>query len=216
MSELLSEFENKIYLSDKDIFTKIWTSPRLVFKYINDNQYKKFMVLLLMLSGLTNAIERSIGKFAGSSAYVMGSLTGNIIAGALLGWIFYYLLSALLRLSGKWLKGQGDINSILNMLAHASIPKILAIVLMLPQIAVYGTNLFMAEEINENANVSKLIIVFGIGLVQVGLGLWSIVLSIIGLSEVHKFSIGKSVLNFLFAFLILVIPIVMLVVMQRQ
>ena len=36
-----------INLTDKEVFTKIWTSPRMVFRYINDNKYDKYVNILL-------------------------------------------------------------------------------------------------------------------------------------------------------------------------
>ncbi len=216
MSDFLNEFENKIYLSDKAIFTKIWTQPRLVFKYINDHYYSKFMILLLVLSGIASAIDQAINKNSGDTMSLLGVLSLTIIVGALFGWISYYFLSALLYWTGKWVDGQGSINPILNMLAHASIPKILGILLVIPQIGAYGLDLFKSNINETNATIFANVIVFGTAIVQLGLGIWTMVLGVIGLSEVQKISIGKSLLNYLFAFLVVIVPVLLIILVLHM
>ncbi|MFN8843910.1 MAG: hypothetical protein ACK5WV_09955, partial [Chryseotalea sp.] len=51
-----------IVLTDREIFTRIWTEPRLVMKYINDNSYDKFVVFLLVIGGISNAFDRIVSS----------------------------------------------------------------------------------------------------------------------------------------------------------
>jgi len=44
-------------MTDKRIFTNIWISTRLVFKYINDDKYDKFVYILLFFAGITRSID---------------------------------------------------------------------------------------------------------------------------------------------------------------
>jgi hypothetical protein len=37
MEDIIGIPNENLKLTDEDLFTKIWTSPRQVFKYINDN-----------------------------------------------------------------------------------------------------------------------------------------------------------------------------------
>ena len=72
MQDLLDS--NEVFLSDKDIFTKIWTSPRLVFKYINDNAYSKYVSILLILSGISGTFDKASQKNMGDGMSLLGLL----------------------------------------------------------------------------------------------------------------------------------------------
>lgn len=53
------EFEKYDALSDQDIFTKIWTEPRRVFKFINDTRYpiREIFVLLYVSCGCSECFS---------------------------------------------------------------------------------------------------------------------------------------------------------------
>ena len=59
MEEVLEDKSEIDQLSDKEIFTKIWTSPRQVFKFINDNSYDKYVTVLLILSGISRSFDQA-------------------------------------------------------------------------------------------------------------------------------------------------------------
>lgn len=66
MENILDEKEPEaIHLTEQEIFTTIWTSPRKVFKFINDNQYGKHATVLLILAGISSAFDRAIMKDMG-------------------------------------------------------------------------------------------------------------------------------------------------------
>ena len=112
----LLEKNSNLKLTDREIFTKIWISPRLVFKFLNDNRYDKYVHILLILAGITRTLDRASTNNMGDDMSLFGVLAISIILGGLLGWISYYIYAALMSWTGKWLKGQGDTNSLLRMI----------------------------------------------------------------------------------------------------
>lgn len=46
-------------LTEEELFTKIWTSPRLVFKFLNDHHYDKYVYGLLILAGIGSTFDRA-------------------------------------------------------------------------------------------------------------------------------------------------------------
>jgi hypothetical protein len=66
--------EKMLHLTDKDIFTKIWTSPRQVFKYINDNYYDKYLTVLLFLAGISRSFSRASMKNMGDEMSIWAIL----------------------------------------------------------------------------------------------------------------------------------------------
>ena len=204
------EFETYDTLSDKEIFTKIWTEPRRVLKYIHETKYEKYFYILLFLAGVSGAFDRAANRNLGENASLLGLIVGCIILGGLLGWLSYYIYAALLNWTGKWLDGKGDTDSIYRVLAYAMIPSAISLVFLVPQIAVYGIDLFVKDGDLVNAGIVGNIVFWGSILLEIILGIFTIIFSVIGLSEVQKISVWKAILNLVLPLLIILGPIVII------
>jgi hypothetical protein len=75
MTENFEDNRNPNFISDKKIFTKIWTSPRAVFRFLNIYKYDKNVTLLLILAGITRTFDRASMKNMGDSFSLFGVLT---------------------------------------------------------------------------------------------------------------------------------------------
>uniref|UniRef100_UPI003217F52F Yip1 family protein n=1 Tax=uncultured Draconibacterium sp. TaxID=1573823 RepID=UPI003217F52F len=199
--------EETTVLSDKEVFTNIWTSPRKVFKYINNNEYDKFVYVLLFLAGITQAFDRAVTKSMGDNLSLIVVIIICVLLGGFLGWISLYFYSALISWTGKWLNGQGDTTSLLRMTAHAMLPSIVALVLLIPQIIYFGNAIFQSEiDISSSGTIPKFIY-YSTAFLETILGAWTLILFVIGISEIQKLSIGKSILNMILPGLIIIVPI---------
>jgi len=101
MDSEIESIYNLESISGKEIFSKIWTKPREVFKFINDRHYGKYVNLLLLLGGISRAFDRASTKNMGDQMSILEILGVCIIIGGLLGWISYYFYAALLSWTGK-------------------------------------------------------------------------------------------------------------------
>jgi len=211
MNDELINTENQQDLTDRDIFTKIWTSPRKVFKFINDNHYDKYVNSLLFFAGISRAFNRASLKDMGDKMSLLTILGLCIILGGLLGWISYYIYAALLSWTGKWIKGQGDTKSILRIISYDLTPAIIALIFLIPQIGIYGNEMFKSDGDIISAGLTANIFVYGSMILEFILSIWTIIFCIVGISEVQKLSIGKSILNLLLPLLIFAIPIIIIV-----
>lgn len=215
MEDNLNEQSEELILSDREIFTKIWTSPRRVFKYINDNQYDKYVTVLLIFSGISRAFDRASMRNMGDDLSLWGIIGICVVFGGLLGWLSYYFYAALVSWTGKWLNGQGNTTSILRILSYAMLPSIVALIFLLPQIGVYGVEIFKEEGDITSAGLLSNIFVYGSIFLEFVLGIWTIVFSVIGVSEVQKLTIGKSILNIILPVIVIAVPILILVLLFR-
>ena len=203
------EFEKYDVLSDRDIFTKIWTSPKRVFKFINDTRYEKYFYVLLFFGGISRAFDRATSKDMGDNTSLLSIVLGAVILGGALGWISYYIYAALLSWTGKWLNGIGNTSSIYRMIGYAIFPSILSLIFLVPQMAVYGNDVFRDIDYVSAGNFGN--IIFWVSVIfQVLLSLTTVVFMAIGLSEVQKFSIGKAILNLILPIAIIIIPILLI------
>ena len=204
------EFENYDTLTDTEIFTKMWTEPRRVLKYINETKYEKYFYIILFLAGVSGAFDRAAIKNMGENVSLLGIIAGCVLLGGFLGWLSYYIYAALLSWTGKWLDGKGNTDSIYRILAYAMFPSVVSLLFLVPQIAVYGIDLFRQNGDLVNAGVFGNIIFWGSLSLEIILGIFTLVFSVIGISEVQKISIGKSILNLLLPLIIIVGPILII------
>jgi hypothetical protein len=204
----MSEFDELDNYSEeiepKEIFYKLLTSPKEAFKFINDYKFDKHVTLLLFLAGIVQAFDKATSKNLGDSFSLLGLITFCIVIGGLFGWITYYIYAALISWTGKWFEGTADTQSILRILAYSLFPSIFILILLIPQIAIYGNGMFQSDYNTSNTGVINNIVYFGLLLIGIVLGIWSFVLSIIGISEVQKFSIWKALFNLLLPLLLFI------------
>lgn len=211
----LTSNSEPLRLTDKEVFTQIWTSPRKVCKYVNETGYEKHFYLLLILSGIARAFDRASQRNMGDHSSIWSIIGISILAGALLGWLTFYLYAALLSWTGKWLKGKGNTDSLLKIICYGMVPTIAALLLLIPQIAIYGNEIFKTDGDITSAGWALNIIVYGSMFLEFIFAIWTIVICVIGISEVQKLSIGKSILNAILPIFVIIIPILIIAFLIR-
>ena len=207
------EFETYESFTDQEIFVKIWTEPRRILRYINETKYEKFFYILLYLAGVSAAFDRATSKNLGDKTSVYAIIVGALILGGFLGWISYYIYAALLNWTGKWLDAKGDTKAIYRILAYAMIPSVVSLIFLVPQIAIFGNNIFKEDADLLHAGTIRTIVFWISVILEITLGVFTIIFSVIGISEVQKLSIWKSILNLILPVIVFVGPILIIVLL---
>lgn len=193
-------------LTDNQIFTRIWFYPRSVFRFINYYHYDKYMVLLLVLVGIANAFDKVFDRNSGNVMSLWLIIILCVIFGGLLGWIGSYIYAALLSWTGTWLKGKANTEEMLKISAYSSIPVACSLILVVIMIAINGENTFKSKD-EYVTNAFTTLLNTGIGLADVGLSLWTIILMVVGIAERQQFSIWTAILNLLLPILLFAVPL---------
>lgn len=199
-------------LTDKEIFTKIWSSPRIVFRYINETKYEKYFYGVVALIGISAAFEQATSKSYGDNIPLIGLVALCIVLGGLLGWIGTYIYAALVSWTGGWLDGKAHTESIFRISAYAMIPSIAALALLIPKIALFGNGVFQSEFDVFSQGIIPTLAYLGLAGIEFILSIWSLVLLVIGISEIQKLSIGYAILNVILPILIFAVPIAIMMV----
>lgn len=194
-------------MTEKEIFSQIWRSPRSVFKHLNDTGHGKYVMGLLAAGGIGRAIDRAALRGLGDDMPLLAVLGIAVFAGGFFGWIGYYIYAALLSWTGKWLNSKGDTTSLVRMLAYALIPQIAALVLLILRIVLFGNGMFQSDIDFLGDSVPMNILFYGTGVVEIVLGIWTVVLLVIGISEVQKLTIAKAILNMLLPIFVVFLPL---------
>ena len=203
--------DESIILTEEEIFTQIWFSPRKVFKYIDENKFDKYVYILLFLAGIVRAFDRASIDNTGNNLSLLTIVLTCIILGGLLGWISFYIYAALLSWTGEWLNGRGSTKSLLRMLSYSMIPSVIALLFLIPQILLFGNEIFQSNlDINVNGMLSVLVY-YSTSILEIALGIWTLVLLVIGISEVQKISIWNAILNMILPGIIIIVPIMIII-----
>ncbi|RZJ81704.1 MAG: YIP1 family protein [Flavobacterium sp.] len=188
------------YLSDQQVLNKIWLEPKRVFRFLNDYRQDKYLVLLLVLFGIQQALSRAESSFE-DTRNPLPNILINVFLGALFGWLGQYIYALFIRLTGNMLGGKSDTRSILRVLAYSSIPVICSLVFFIARYMMLGNDIFSTDVSHLGLTAVTLNYLF-IAL-QTILAIWTIVLCVVGISEIQKFSILKAIANLLMPALVL-------------
>jgi hypothetical protein len=184
----------------------IWIRPRTTIRAIIDSNPNRFIILLALFMGMNQGLNRvSSIKFWDDSNISINLPTIIIISliiGAIGGIVSLYFFGALYRWVGSLFGGRANSSQVRAAFAWASIPSTLAILLWIPNLALYGGDMFTDTTPLINSNPIPFLCLSTIDWI---LYLWSLVLIILCISEVHRISIWRSIITFVTPALILLI-----------
>ena len=175
---------------------EVWLHPRNTIKTILKYDPKYMVLPLAALVGIANnALD-----FESSDVIVGGSsFIGSVLVAAILGIVSLYISGFLLSLTGRWIKGEANALKLRAAIAWSGVPVVASLILFIP--------LFFAL----NSSAMGIIGVSSIAVII--LGVWSVILQVGMISEIQKFSIGKAILNIILAFIVILIPLLILAVL---
>ena len=201
-------------MTDSEIFTQIWSQPRRVFRYINATQYESYLAALVAMLGISNAFDNAVSRNLGDEMPLVVVILLCVLLGGVTGWISTFIYAALIKWVGTWFEGKAEnTQAIFRMLGYGSLPIVASLPLLLAQLMVFGNGLFQADLGNYDGSLFHNVILFGSGIIEIGLAIWSFILILVGLSEIQGFSLGKAFLNILLPVLIIVIPLAVILVL---
>jgi hypothetical protein len=197
-----------ILLNEKDLLITIWTKPKLSLEYILKSCPNKYVTILLILSGITNALDRNNWYLASRSSISTVFLIIILIIGGLSGLLLGKIYAAMLNWTGNWLNGKANTDKFLTVIAWSTIPSICSLILLIPNFLFLGDGKFRLDFndlLNRNA-----IIFFAILFINLALSIWSLVILVKGISLIQNFSNGKALLNAVLPALVFLVPIIII------
>ncbi|GGB03606.1 Yip1 family protein [Agarivorans gilvus] len=189
----------------------MWTKPRATIQQIIDNNPQHLVLLLAAVSGFAELLEQARVKSLGDRLEWPYIVVATAVLGPITGIISLYLGGALIRWVGSWLGGEASAQEIRAAIAWASVLTIWGLLLWLPELALFGQDLFTTATPKIDASLSLGFALLGFSLVEIILGLWALVVLLKCLGQVQGFSVWKALANLVLAFLVIMVPIMLLV-----
>ncbi len=182
------------------IFKQLLTSPKIIFRELDRYEYNGHFYPLMALCGISSAFSSALDKSVSpllSSSTVISTLISAVFFGGLLGWISFYVYAALVSWTGSWFNGRADTRSILRVFTYAMIPSIIASIPRVCHLLILKGGTGGSDGSQASLHQSDQYMIYACVGLEFLLGIWTVVLSIIGVGEVQEFSIGEAVLNLL-------------------
>lgn len=189
----------------------MWTRPRQTVQQIVDTDPNRMVLVLASLAGISNALDRASMKTLGDELQYEIIIAIAIVGGPVVGMIGLYIGAQLLRWTGKWIGGTASLTNIMAAIAWSNVPIIWALILWIPELYLFGEELFTTETPRLDADLSLALALLGFTFVEIAIGIWTVVVFLKCLGQVQGFSAGKALGNALLAVLIVVVPIGILI-----
>ncbi|MGE5945031.1 MAG: YIP1 family protein [Flavobacteriales bacterium] len=216
MNDIINNFEEfeepqefSTLKTDNLIF-EIWVKPRLVFAYLFKYDPSKYVQILLVISALTTAFERNLSRNIGwHDSYNTSYFIGVCLGGGLMVYVIYYVSAWFLHFFGKaFLNGQANPKDFRTVIAWANIPSIASAIFSFIILVIYGSKA-LSDSYLPISGIERIVFI-SFAIIQVTLAIWALIITIIGVKEIQKFSTVKALGNILLPFIILIVVVLII------
>lgn len=194
-------------MNGRSPWSSIWLKPRETIQSIIDQDPERSVILLASLSGVSQALDKAAAKSSGDTLSLPVIFGLAAVAGPISGMIGLYIGGFLLKHAGHWLGGSGNGVNVRAAVAWSSVPIIWALLLWIPSLAIFGKDLFTTEAPRVAEHLG---LYFALLAIEMVFAVWSVVIFLRALGQVHGFSAWRAIGASLIAISIVVIPIFLL------
>jgi hypothetical protein len=128
--------------------------------------------------------------------------TQAAIVGPIAGLIALYLVAAMTSWTGKWIRGKAPSRNIRAAIAWSGVPIIWALVLWIPQVILFGRDLFTTKVPGIHAKPFSLFMFLGFGVIYITILIWASIVYLKCLGQIQGFSLWKALYNQILALLV--------------
>jgi hypothetical protein len=168
----------------------IWTRPRATIRAIVDSDPRRHVMALIVLAGFFNALNRAAEKGTGDQLGIPGVI-GTACVAAVIGIPIWYLIAAYARWAASLWGSNASTVEVRAAIAWAGTPIIMWNFLLWPlQLLLWGGEVFSSN--TPTLDAAELQIVWGLFACAVVVFIWSSVVGLKTLAEVHGFTVAKT------------------------
>nr|WP_315022502.1 Yip1 family protein [uncultured Aminipila sp.] len=191
----------------------MWTKPSKTMRYIINDNPRKYIIPLAMIYGVLTALDKASLKSMGDTFSFWSILLIAIVGGSIGGICYVYLDAILLRWTGTWIGGKGSTEHIRAAITWGSIPYIIVSVLWIPELILYGEELFTTATPTIDASISLSMLLIALGMIEFVFSIWSVIVGLKCLGEVQGFSAWKALGNSILAGLVILVPVIIVIIL---
>ncbi len=186
---------------------EIWYSPRRTIRRIITLDPKRDIYLLALLIGYSTWLDRASTQGWGDGMPVWGILIAGLLVGFLGGIVSLGIGGLITGFLGRLLGGDASNEEVTAALAWSQVPSIFGLILWIPQLLLLGGETFMSSSSRLEATPFLSLLLVPFFLIHLALGIWQIVLTVLTVAEVHRFSVWRSIGTLILPTLVIGIPL---------
>lgn len=191
----------------------IWYKPRATVRQGLETPSRLFEWIVAACFGITSFLENAKQEHFGDYWSLGLVFTLALIVGPLVGVLSLYVMSSLLRWTGKLIGGRATYAELRTAVAHGWIPFIWTGTLQAVLFALYGKRTFSISSLSDIGDFAFLKGIFlGLLPIWILLGVWIVVISVLCLSEAQGFSGWLALANYVLAFIIMAVAAIVVAI----
>ena len=190
-------------IESRSPWISMWTRPRATIQSIIDSDPKRSVLLLASLTGISQALDKASLKNAGDDLPFPLILVTSF-AGIISGVIGLYIFGFLIKHASAWLGGKADGEKSRAAIAWSNVPIAWGLLLWIPQLALFGNELFSATTPRMDSHPFA---VLGFGVIDITIAVWALVLLCKAVGQVNGFSAWRGLGSCLIAAALIIMPI---------
>jgi hypothetical protein len=136
----------------------IWIKPRKTIRYIVSRDPEHYFFPLAIAYGIVTSLNRASSKNMGDHLGMWEIFLICLIAGAIGGIISVYISGVLIHWIGEKLGGKGSQEEIRAALVWGNLPLIFSSIFWIPELAIFGSEMFTSNTPHIDSNLSLSII----------------------------------------------------------
>ena len=185
-------------------FLSVWLHPKQTARYVIEHKTMVYVLVILVLGYIGSGFSAFMDTKLYPELSYIWILLIVIIFAPIFGTIIMFIMSGIVFLVGKLLKGTGSFWDVFKAASLSCIPTIFSGPLYLLWMFASPESFFYPDESSTVALILSIFIVI--------IGIWSSVILIAAVAEAHQFSIIRSITTLIIPAILLFISIVGLLV----
>ena len=181
---------------------KIFVKPRQTIRAIVDVNPNFRLFVLSAIYGFCSLLGVAQNFGLGDRKEILAAMLPLLLLAPVWGYLVFSFSSWFVFIMGKLLKGQGSYRQVRAAYAWSNVPLIVNAFLWILLIVVFRSSLFSETALKGILTQGSSLLLIGVVFSQLIFSLWGLVIYVIGLSEVQRFSILKTLVNLFLSLLL--------------
>lgn len=176
-------------------FLTMWTRPKETIRGILNTNPDSKLFLLSLIYGLPMMFYFCQGASLGQTYNLSTILLLSILGACVLGYLGLNLGAFLIFMTGKWVGGKANFKQVRASVAYSNVTNLVSIALWLLLAGLFKQSVFLADFAYVSSLGHFAVIMNAIFVIQLVVGVWSLIIFVASLSETQGFSILRSIIN---------------------
>ncbi|MFS0687668.1 Yip1 family protein [Sporosarcina sp. 179-K 8C2 HS] len=189
-------------------WTSVWLHPRKTVQHVMECKSSSFVLFIVAISGVIHLLDQAVDNDLVESWNIAAILLVALIVGPIVGILGLYIASGIYHLFSMMLGGMGTYEQTRTAYAVSEIIIVVGGIVWIPNLLILGQGNFISDYDFSIGQSVWLVISL---IINVIVSIWSLVVVIATISEVHQFSAWKAALVIFLPIIILTVIVVFIV-----